>query len=259
MKRIRSTLIGGAAALLLVTPPLMGQELVEEASEAQRAQAELQVRIDAADDASREMLVELRRLEAETRRLRADSESLAPRLERQAERLATREAALDALAETREALPAVEQGLLSRLRAWVEADLPFLKQERLARVEGLVNGMADPDLSTAERLDRTLAAWRAELDYGRELDAWRGILKEGEVRREVDFFRLGRVGLYYLTPDGHQGAVWRSDEQRWQPLAEAERVELRHGLRIAREQRAPELLTLPVSHPVTPADAEHAL
>lgn len=237
----------------------MGQELVEEASEAQRVQAELQVRIDAADDASREMLAELRRLEAETHRLEVRNESLAPRLERQAEELAARKAALDALAETRETLPEIEQTLVRRLKTWVEGDLPFLTQERLARVEGLGNGMTDPDASAADRLDRTLSAWRAELDYGRELDAWRGTLEEGEVRREVDFFRLGRVGLYYLTPDGHQGAVWRSDGERWQPLAEAERVELRHGLRIARDQRAPELLTLPVSHPVTPADAEQAL
>ncbi len=258
VKRTRSTLIMGAAGLLFVATPLMGQELVEEASDAQRAQAALQVRIDAADDASRTMLAELRRLETEARQLRVQNASLAPRLDRQAERLASREAALDTLAETRETLPEIEQALLKRLRAWVEGDLPFLTQERLARVEGLEKGMTDPDATAAERLDRTLAAWRAELDYGRELDAWRGTLEDEEGRREVDFLRLGRVGFYYLTPDGRQGAVWRADEQRWQPLDEAARVDLRHGLRIARDQRAPELLVLPVSHSITPAEAREA-
>ncbi|MEQ5801856.1 DUF3450 domain-containing protein [Halomonas sp. H10-9-1] len=258
MKRNRSTLIVGAAALLLVTPPLLGQDLLQEAGEAQRAQAELQARIDATDEQGREMLAELRRLEAETRRLRAQGEAQAPRLERWAERLDEREAALETLAETRERLPALESALVSRLQAWVERDLPFLVEERLARVAGLEQGLADPGVSAAERLDRILAAWRVELEYGRQLDAWRGTLDEGGKRREVDFLRLGRVGLYYLTPDGREAAVWRADEARWQPLDEAGRVELRHGLRIARDQRAPELLTLPVSHPVTAATPQEA-
>ncbi|SDO65983.1 Protein of unknown function [Halomonas shengliensis] len=250
----------GCAGLLLATTPLLGQELLQEAGEGQRAQAELQVRIDAADEATRDMLAELRRLEAQTRRLQAQGEAQAPRLDRLAERLDEREAALETLADTRERLPALESALVSRLQAWVERDLPFLVEERLARVATLEQGLADPDASAAERLDRILAAWRAELDYGRELDAWRGTLHqaegEGGNRREVDFLRLGRVGLYYLTPDGREGAVWRADEARWQLLDEAGRVELRHGLRIARDQRAPELLTLPVSHPITAAAQE---
>ncbi|MDN3522200.1 DUF3450 domain-containing protein [Halomonas ramblicola] len=262
MERTRHILIGVAAGLVLAASPLSADEVLQEASEAQRAQAELQARIDAADDESREMLTELRRLEGETRRLEARAEAEEPRLERRVERLDEREAALDTLAETREVLPEIEQALVARLRAWIEQDLPFLEEERLARVEGLESGMADPDASAADRLDRILAAWRAELDYGRELDAWRGTLGEGDDRREVDFLRLGRAGLYYLTPDGREGGVWRADAERWQALDEAGRVELRHGLRIAREQRAPELLTLPISHSLeraaTPTDDAEA-
>jgi hypothetical protein len=206
------------------------------------------------------MLAELRRLKGETRRLEERSDVLATRLERQAERLAEREAALDTLAETREVLPRIEQALVRRLQSWVASDLPFLTDERLARAEGLEAGMSDPETSGADRLDRLLAAWRTELDYGRESDAWRGILHEGngegDLRREVDFLRLGRVGLYYLTPDGREGAVWRADAEGWQALDEAGRADLRLGLRIARDQRAPELLTLPVSQPLERVDAE---
>ncbi|MCL7941156.1 DUF3450 domain-containing protein [Halomonas sp. ATCH28] len=261
VRTFRLQLPAGIALGLLSLGLLQAQEpLVEEASQAQRSQAELQARIDAADDETRELLRELRRVEAETRRLEARSDALAPRLERRGERLDSREAALATLAETREALPQLEQALVSRLRIWVERDLPFLKEERLARAEGLEAGLDDPDASAAERLDRTLAAWRTELDYGRELDAWRGTLGEEEARREVDFLRLGRVGLYYLTPDGREGGVWRADERRWQKLDEAGRAELRLGLRIARDQRAPELLTLPVSRSLertdTTTDAE---
>ncbi|WP_280549877.1 DUF3450 domain-containing protein [Halomonas sp. 11-S5] len=263
MRIFRLQLPFGIAIGVLAAGMLQAQQpVVEEASQAQHAQAELQAHLDAADDESRKMLRELRRVEAETRRLEARSDALAPRLERRGERLDRREAALDTLAETREVLPEIEQALISRLQAWVERDLPFLKDERLARAAGLEAGLADPGASAAERLDRLLAAWRTELDYGRELDAWRGTLNEGrdegDARREVDFLRLGRVGLYYLTPDGREGGVWRADADRWEPLDEAGRMELRHGLRIVRDQRAPELLTLPISRPLERADTTDA-
>ncbi|MBB3183439.1 multidrug efflux pump subunit AcrA (membrane-fusion protein) [Halomonas fontilapidosi] len=253
----------GIVLSLLALGMLQAEEAaIEDASRAQRAQAELQARIDAADDERREMLAELRRLETDTHRLEERSDALAPRLERQGERLSRREEALASLAETRDVLPQLEQALVSHLETWVVGDLPFLKDQRLARVESLEAGLDDPDASAAERLERLLAAWRTELDYGRELDAWRGILNEGDegdARREVDFLRLGRVGLYFLTPDGREGGVWRADVERWQALNEAERVELRHGLRIARDQRAPELLTLPISHPLQRVDVGEAL
>ncbi|SDI78094.1 DUF3450 domain-containing protein [Billgrantia gudaonensis] len=246
---------------VLLSMPAAGQSpLPEAALEAQSQQAALQERIDAADESTREQLRELRRLERETRRLTAQNEERAPRLERRAENLERREAALDTLEDTREALPALKRSLVARLDAWVEGDLPFLREERRARVASLEASLSDPDLSEADQLDRILGAWRAELDYGREFDAWRGYLggegDEEASRREVDFLRLARVGLYYLTPDGREGGVWQAEEGRWASLDEAARREVRTGLRIARDQRAPELLTLPLSQPLESHDDE---
>ena len=70
-------------------------------------------------------------------------------------------------------------------------------QHRLARlpdrssppgrsVASLEASLVDPDLNDAERLERILAAWRSELDYGREMDAWRGYLNDDQARREVE-------------------------------------------------------------------------
>ncbi|WP_416138596.1 DUF3450 domain-containing protein [Halomonas sp. HK25] len=249
----RNPLLCGAALWLLVASSAGADALLQEAGETQRAQAELQQRIEAADDEVRERIEELRRLERETRQLREQNAELAQRLERQAETLDRREAAFATLAQTREALPGLERSLVERLARWVERDLPFLVEERRARVAGLEAGRGDPDASPAERLERILAAWRTELDYGREFDAWRGYLGGGGVRREVEFLRLGRVGLYYLTPDSREGGVWRAEEARWVALDEAARRAVRYGLRIARDQRAPELLKLPVSQPLQSA------
>ncbi|MDT8894076.1 DUF3450 domain-containing protein [Halomonas sp. I1] len=233
-------------ALALATSASAQSTLRDEALDAQRTQAELQDRIDNADEVVREQLRELRQAREETRRLQSYNEELAPIVERQTETLGERRSGFETLAETREALPGLMREMVERLRAWVERDMPFLHDERLARVASLESMLSASGLSSAEKLERVLAAWRAELGYGRELDAWRGELP-GEPPREVDFLRLGRVGWYYLTPDGHQGAVWKVEAGEWQSLDESALAEVRKGLRIVREQRAPAMLDLPVS------------
>ncbi|MDL4863982.1 DUF3450 domain-containing protein [Halomonas elongata] len=239
-------------ALTLAASASAQSSLRDEALDAQRTQAELQERIDNADEAVREQLRELRQAREETRRLRAYNQELAPVVERQAATLEERRSGVESLAETREALPGMMREMVERLRAWVEHDMPFLRDERLARVASLESTLSAADLSSAEKLERVLAAWRAELDYGRELDAWRGELP-GDTPREVNFLRIGRIGWYYLTPDGHQGGVWKAEAGEWQSLDESALAEIRKGLRIVREQRAPAMLDLPVSQPVEDA------
>lgn len=248
------------ALLLCVSGAAWAQgqgELREEAIAAQQAQAELQRKIDAADEATREALRELRATEREAQRLQAYNAELAPMLEQQQATIERRERALDQLSVTREVLPVLMRDMVERLRQWIETDLPFLRDERLARVESLERMLVDASLSPAEKLDRLLSVWRTELSYGREIDAWRGALV-GSPDRQVEYLRLGRVGFYYLTPDGDEGGVWKAASGGWQPLNEAQLAEVSKGLRIAREQRAPELLALPVSVEVVPGQDEEA-
>ncbi|MBB3140031.1 DUF3450 family protein [Halomonas organivorans] len=240
-------------ALLLAGTAAAETTLRDETLDAQRTQAELQARIDNADDAVRDKLQALRQAREETRRLNGYNAELAPLVERQADTLAERDEALSTLSATREALPALMRDMVERLRAWVADDMPFLHDERMARVESLERLLAAPEMSRDEKLSRVLAAWRAELDYGRGIDAWRGELP-GDSPREVDFLRLGRVGWYYLTPDGRRGGVWSVERGDWQPLDDAARAEVRKGLAIAHEQRAPALLELPVSQTVSSAE-----
>ncbi|SDM56936.1 Protein of unknown function [Franzmannia pantelleriensis] len=245
---------GAALGVLLLAATANAASLTSEAGDAQRQQAELQAQIDAADDESRAMLAELRERESETRRLEQENARLVPHLVEQAEQLRRREAALDTLDATRQALPSLQASLVARLDTWVEDDLPFMQEQRRARVASLERALGDPDLDDAERMERILDVWRLELAYGMEMDAWRDHLVVADdsrpTRREVDYLRLGRIGLYYLTPDGREGGAWLAEEADWAPLDDQQRREVRKGLRMARDQRAPELLQLPVSQPL---------
>ena len=165
------------AAISLAANASDGAALYDDVLEAQLTQAELQARIDSTDDEVRARLDALRQAREELRRLTAYNAELAPQVEGQAKTLERRLAALDSLNGTREALPGLMGRLLERLRLWVEADMPYLKQERMARVGSLESMLANAELGRAEKFERVLAAWRSELDYGLEFDAWRGELK----------------------------------------------------------------------------------
>lgn len=264
-------------------------ELEQEALAAQQAQAELQKQIDAADESVRIRIEQLRQAEHNARRLSGYNDALEPQTEELEATLAEQEAGVSTLSETREALPALLIDMTRRLDDWIEQDIPFLKDERLARVAMLNHQLANSRLSTSEKLEQVLAVWRAELDYGRELGAWRGKLLTSDAAaetaadtlpqdmpqelasamddlsgamaklntREVDYLRLGRVGWYYLTPDGQQGAVWKAADQQWQPLTADQRKEVARGLSIVRDQRAPELLNLPLSQPRPQPQSRH--
>lgn len=251
-KRFCATALGlvlAGSVILLPASPLFAAEdpdtsgLVSDGVDAQQTQAALQGRIDQADDQTRSALAELRRLERETRTLRHQNTQRTRQLASEAERQQRLAEALATLEQTRAALPRIEQDMARQLEGFIKNDMPFLKQERLARVQ--TEGEA---LESAAHIRRLLKAWRMELDYGREVDSWRGQLSlDEDEAREVDFLRLGRIGWYYLTPDGRKGGVWHSGSREWQPLDEAQRREVRHGLLLAKDQRAPELLTVPLS------------
>lgn len=234
---------GIIAGLLSASASLAADTPAEEGVRAQQSQAQLQEQIDQAGQATKARLAELRELEDATRSLRHDNARRGRRLAEEAGRQRRLADALSTLEQTRQALPRIEDAMSRQLRAFIRQDMPFLEDERLARVEG------DSDaLETAEHIRRLLKTWRTELAYGREIDTWRGRLEQGDgTAREVDFLRLGRIGWYYLTPNGREGGVWHSDSDEWQPLSEAARREVRHGLAIAEDKRAPELLTVPLS------------
>ena len=244
LKRPLLALQGCWLAGVLASGTLMASSNIMAQEEQGGAPSAFQQQIEAADDSTRSAIEELRRLERDTRQLQAANAALSTRLVSEAQRQQRLEGALNNLDDTRAALPEIEQLMREQLTAWIEADLPFLKDERLARVVPAEPAQAD----SATRIARLLEAWRAELAYGRAVDSWRGRLQSDKGNsRDVEFLRFGRIGLYYLTPDGHEGGVWEVESRQWRALDESGRREVRNGLRIADEQRTPELLRLPLS------------
>ncbi len=148
---------------------------------------------------------------------------------------------------TREVQPLMQQ-MVETLDQFVKLDVPFLLDERTARVQNLKDMMARADVTISEKYRRILEAYQIELEYGRTLDAYSGRLGTGADARTVEFVRLGRVSLMYRTLDGSEVGYWDADQKKWVPDA-SYRDDIQQALRVARGQGAKELLTVPVPAP----------
>ena len=147
----------------------------------------------------------------------------------------------------REVQPLMLQ-MVDTLDQFVKLDVPFLLDERTARVQNLKDMMARADVTISEKYRRILEAYQIELEYGRTLDSYQGRLGTGADARTVEFVRLGRVSLMYRTLDGSEVGYWDADQKKWVQDA-SYRDDIQQALRVARGQGAKELLTVPVPAP----------
>ncbi len=138
--------------------------------------------------------------------------------------------------------------MISTLENFVKLDVPFLPQERSKRLNDLNDMMIRADISVAEKFRRVLEAYQVEVDYGRTIEAYSGLLALGGQEIDVDFLRVGRVSFIYQTRDGSQLGQWDQTTGQWQTLSQDYRLGVNKALRIARKQLAPDLIMVPLTN-----------
>lgn len=151
------------------------------------------------------------------------------------------------------AVPALIQAAVARLRQEIENGPPFSLTERKRRIDGLEKLLAEPGVDIAEKYRRVLEAYRAELEYGKTVEAYRDLLRTEEGERLVDFLSIGRLALYYQTLDGRESGMWDDRDRQWHRLAPRYDRAIALGLRAARKLEPPQLLSLPLPGPRSPS------
>ncbi len=172
---------------------------------------------------------------------------LARQIRRQEEEMATLERSIaNAAVIERQVLPLLTR-MLDDLEDLIATDVPFLLDERERRVEHLRELIDDPGVSNAEKTRRVFQAFQIEQDYGNTIETYRGRIERDGQTFSVDFLRIGRVSLSYRTPGGDAYGYWDQDLQEWVSITSAQRRrQIDMGVRMARQEMAPELITLPV-------------
>ena len=138
---------------------------------------------------------------------------------------------------------------IDTLDKFIDLDVPFLLEERKARVARLRTIMNLSDVTVSEKYRQIMDAYQIETTYGRDIEAYTGLLEIGGVSRQVDFLRIGRTSLTYQTPDQEETGFWNKQDRRWEKLPNKYQNYVTQGLRVARKQVTPNLLELPIEAP----------
>jgi hypothetical protein len=137
--------------------------------------------------------------------------------------------------------------MLDGLEEFIALDVPFLLEERQERVTNLRALMKRSDLTVAEKSRRVFEAYQIENDYGRTLEAYKGKLDLADRSFDVDFLRIGRLALLYRSVGNDRFGHWDRQAKQWVETDQSQfRRNVDRGLRIARQEMAPELVTIPV-------------
>ncbi|MFP4285156.1 MAG: DUF3450 domain-containing protein [Desulfovermiculus sp.] len=226
--------------------PLHAQESDQPVQEALQKQQAVQKEVQAWSEEKRALVQEILSMQTEKKWLELQNEQHAAYIEQ-------KENSIDRLEEQEEVAKSLRMELepylsevVDKLEARVEADLPFLPQEREDRLQFIEQSLTEYGVSLSERLRRVLEAVSVEAGYGtsvevndRELD-----IDGSPVQAQV--VRLGRVGLLYVTPDGGSAGMWDRKEQEWKSLDQDRAKEVQKTVDIIQERRVAELVTLPL-------------
>jgi hypothetical protein len=136
--------------------------------------------------------------------------------------------------------------MIKGLKDFVSLDVPFLPDERQNRLKLLGEMMDKPDISVSEKLRQILEAYKVEVDYGNTIEAYTGSVKIDGAEQNVNFLRVGRIVLAYQTRDKTKMAVWDNDAKKWESLGSEYRTRISNAIKVAKEQKAPDMLVMPI-------------
>lgn len=205
-----------------------------------------QQQVDNLADETTQMLAEYRNVLAQTESLRAYNDQLDTLVASQKKELDSIALQLKNIETTQRDIVPLMIKMIEVMTQFVELDIPFLPEERKTRVVELQTLMDRADVTLAEKYRRILEAYQVETEYGRTIEAYQAELVNGDTARTVDFLRIGRVSLYYLSLDGMEAGIWDTKSGQWQPLSDDYLQPIAQGLKVALKQLPPDLLVLPV-------------
>jgi hypothetical protein len=247
----RPAIIVAGATVATLAAAVAGAQLnqtLQAQMEVDRAAAQSQQRVDQIRDQTLDAAAQYAQAMTEAESYEQYNEQLSAQVQTQEEEIASIEQQLlDIETTNREVQPLMDK-MVRALDEFVRLDVPFLIEERTNRVQNLRNMMARADVSISEKYRLILEAYQIELEYGRTLEPYEGKLNAGDQQRTVQFVRLGRISLMYRTLDGEETGYWDANQKQWVvDNSYAEAVD--QAFRVANQEGAPELLTVPVPAP----------
>ncbi|BDX05297.1 DUF3450 domain-containing protein [Planctobacterium marinum] len=219
---------------------------IDSAKQINESAAMSQEKVNAYSEQADSKLQTFKTINKEIDGLRVYNTQLEKQIANQVEEMAALNESIDEVSVIERQITPLMIRMIDGLEQFVQLDVPFLPDERSERIENLRDMMDRADVSASEKFRRVMEAYQVEMDYGRSMEAYSGILDLNGQERDVDFLRVGRTVLAYQTRDASEQGVWNQDTKTWELLDSSYRTQITNGLRMAKKQKAPDLLMLPV-------------
>jgi len=221
---------------------------VQKESKINGESANSQDRVSNLANQTQELLTEFRSVVRETESLKIYNDNLERVVTDQRNEAQSINRQLAGLEETNRGVVPLMLEMIEALDRIVEADIPFRIEERRARVERLRNMMDQAEVTASEKYRRVMEAYQGELEYGRTTEAYSDTLPTNG--QTVEFLRVGRTLLVFQTSDNSVTGWFNPRTRGYEELDDDRfRLEVKEGLAIARNEKAPNLVMLPVPGP----------
>lgn len=136
--------------------------------------------------------------------------------------------------------------IYQKLIGFVMKDLPFLKEERQARLIELQRVLDDNSTSISEKYRRTMDTLLIEAAYGRTVGVYKDEIELNGKRITGDVFRFGRIGLFFLSPDKRIVALYDISSLKWVQLRSIYAKQIKKAIEIANKIRPVTMIDLPI-------------
>lgn len=236
--------------LLFFTSSIFAQEIVDQTInsqvEASNVSIEIQNKIDELDIESKKIYFDYKDTLNEFNSLKNYDDQLSQIIDAQILEIASINDQLDSLDSINiDILPLLKR-MVDSLNKFISLDIPFLINERQSRLNNLDKLIIRADVTTAEKFRNIFEAYQLEANFGKTIESYQGFLNIEGNERAVDYFRLGRLGLYYRTPNGRETGFWNTNTKKWVHKGSSLDDEIKSALDIANRQAPPNFIKLPV-------------
>ncbi len=187
----------------------------------------------------KDLLNQIKDLEAKNKELKVKKTDLKGKIKNYQEEISK----LDSISS--QMLPFLKKVYMA-LEEMVKKDLPFLREERKRRLNILKEVIEGSNFSLAEKYRKVMEALFIEAEYGNTIEVYQDRININGKKIEGNVFRLGRVALFFQSPDRKISAIFDPSTSSWKTLPRRYTNDITAAIEIAKRRRPVELLILPI-------------
>jgi hypothetical protein len=178
--------------------------------------------------------------------LSSKRQALTDKIDNTRTRIAVKQKQLDDIEQIQSEITPLISTLINEIEQFSATDLPFLTEERDARLQRLIEIRDDPEVAISEKYRKVMEVLLVEMEYGNTIEVCQETIATDDREMLVDIFRLGRIALFFQTLDHKSCGFYNVASATWQPLPTAYNRTIEAAMEIGAKRRPVELLTLPL-------------